>query len=456
MAKTIEQIQEEVQQIKNETVAKQNTATRVGGALEDMVEKMEADSIEVEGKFNNLGTKVGELPKSADIQEYDLAFSDEDGNVPFAVVDGDIVSQKFNSANTPKLGDIEEFDLAFCDKDGNVPFAVVDGNVRTLKFDSSKIEANAVREIKEARKKAPNVYNGNRIDLTPLSYQFENVMKLNHSTGNAYQGMDIYNGIVCSAHNTGIICLYDLTNKNSTPFATINLASKQTNNHANCVNFGKDKAVGSDFPLLYINVGKVGVSIEYNCYVEKIVKNGDTYSCQLVQTITLDTSGWESAGYTKIFGVPSYMLDKERGHLWVLGAIKRTIYAVTPNPKENKYVLTCFNVPDTSQAIVTLTADDIIKQCVYDFDAYITQGGCARDGKIYYSFGYGYSSTTAAEVEKPCQIRVYDTDTESIYARIDFSSVSSVEPEDLAIYEGKLYMQVNNSTMTLKSFDFSI
>ena len=63
MAKTIEQIQEEVQQIKNETVAKQNTATRVGGALEDMVEKMEADSIEVEGKFNNLGSKVSEFEK---------------------------------------------------------------------------------------------------------------------------------------------------------------------------------------------------------------------------------------------------------------------------------------------------------------------------------------------------------------------------------------------------------
>lgn len=62
MAKTIEQIQKEVQQIKNETVAKQNTATRVGGALEDMVEKMEdmvekmeADSISVEGKLTNLG-----------------------------------------------------------------------------------------------------------------------------------------------------------------------------------------------------------------------------------------------------------------------------------------------------------------------------------------------------------------------------------------------------------------
>lgn len=72
MAKTIEQIQEEVQQIKNETVAKQNTATRVGGALEDMVEKMEADSISVEGKLSNLGSKVGNLSRLITSEKDDL------------------------------------------------------------------------------------------------------------------------------------------------------------------------------------------------------------------------------------------------------------------------------------------------------------------------------------------------------------------------------------------------
>lgn len=83
MAKTIEQIQKEVQQIKNETVAKQNTATRVGGALEDMVEKMEADSISVEGKLSNLGSKVGEFGKVvlAENETDALYVTDGDGNV---------------------------------------------------------------------------------------------------------------------------------------------------------------------------------------------------------------------------------------------------------------------------------------------------------------------------------------------------------------------------------------
>ena len=94
MAKTIEQIQEEVQQIKNETVAKQNTATRVGGALEDMVEKMEADSIEVEGKFNNLGSKVGELiGKDSQIINIDLHSSQYEK-----------ISYFISSANTWQFG----------------------------------------------------------------------------------------------------------------------------------------------------------------------------------------------------------------------------------------------------------------------------------------------------------------------------------------------------------------
>ena len=70
-------------------------------------------------------------------------------------------------------------------------------------------------------------------------------------------------------------------------------------------------------------------------------------------------------------------------------AIKRTTEAVTGDKNTNKYVATCFEVPSLTSATVTLTASDVIKQCIFEFDAYATQGGCMRDGKIYYAFGFG-------------------------------------------------------------------
>ena len=98
MAKTIEQIQEEVQQIKNETVAKQNTATRVGGALEDIVDHVEhyisdvvdkgvaeavaaveakAQSIDkLTGDVDTLSSKVGEFKYEMRGTMVDLAKGD--------------------------------------------------------------------------------------------------------------------------------------------------------------------------------------------------------------------------------------------------------------------------------------------------------------------------------------------------------------------------------------------
>lgn len=151
MAKTIEQIQEEVQQIKNETVAKQNTATRVGGALEDMVEKMEADSISVEGKLTNLGSKVGELSnskadkkntptiKDAEVNS-NLDISDESGNVILRLTEGDLATKNFNSKDTPAQIECDSSaDFAISDRNGNVIIEFKKGHLRTKEFDSNRV-----------------------------------------------------------------------------------------------------------------------------------------------------------------------------------------------------------------------------------------------------------------------------------------------------------------------------
>lgn len=81
--KTIEQIREEVLRIKNETVAKANTATRVGGALEDIVDHIE-EAVEgvlddVQGIVDGVQSSLSSEVSRAQAKEAELQEAVEDG-----------------------------------------------------------------------------------------------------------------------------------------------------------------------------------------------------------------------------------------------------------------------------------------------------------------------------------------------------------------------------------------
>lgn len=82
-------------------------------------------------------------------------------------------------------------------------------------------------------------------------------------------------------------------------------------------------------------------------------------------------------------------------------------------------------------------ADDILDQVIFPYETCFTQAGAVKDGKIYYCFGVGDDST------RPSRIRVFDTNTKTIFAGYNLEKEIPIEPEDVFIKDGYIYMDTN-------------
>lgn len=254
------------------------------------------------------------------------------------------------------------------------------------------------------------------------------------------QGLEMWDDYIFSLMDKGYCNVYSFSNRDSLPLAKFKLASFGKDNHANNASFGLETKPGASFPLLYVTNGKVGSDIEWTCFVESITKKGDKFTSEIAQTIILDGSDWKEHGYVSIFGAPSWMVDRERGFLWVFSAQKRTILKVTKNASENKYIATKFRIPLLSEGEeVAFSGKDILDQIIFPFDVWATQAGCVHDGKIYYCFGFGnkYEVTTS-------RIRVYDTDKKVISKRYELENEIPQELEDLVVKDGWMYVNTNS------------
>lgn len=261
--------------------------------------------------------------------------------------------------------------------------------------------------------------------------------------GRAQQGLEIRDGYIFSCEDGGHVNIYDFRKASPDPIAGFDLESSRPDNHVNNVEFGLETAPGGSFPLLYISNGKVGSEIEWTCFVESITKKGRKWSSKIVQTIVLDgCSGWHDAGYTEIFGAPSWLIDRERGFMWVFSATQRTTPKITRNNWENLYVATKFRIPTLSEGSeVRLTVDDILGQVVFPYEVGFTQAGCVRDGKIWYCYGVGDRSA-----DRPARMRVYDTDSKTITARYNLEDIVLQEPEDIVVMDDCVYLNANTNS----------
>lgn len=274
--------------------------------------------------------------------------------------------------------------------------------------------------------------------------------------GRAQQGLEFYKDYIFSCEDAGHVNIYsfkqakDSKGKALMPIAGFELASSDPENHVNNVDFGLETKKGASFPLLYITNGKVGSELEWLCFVESITKKGKKYTSEIAQTIKLDSTNWKKKGYVPIFGAPSWMVDRERGYLWVFGARKRTITKVTKNAYENQYVATKFRIPKLSEGEkVTLGVNDILDQVVFPYEVWFTQAGCMRDGKIYFCYGVGKDDDT-----RPSCVRIYDTDRRALTARYNVRNQVIFEPEDIVVQDGAIY--VNTNTNAKKSKDLPV
>ncbi len=259
--------------------------------------------------------------------------------------------------------------------------------------------------------------------------------------GRAQQGLEIWDDFIFSCEDGGHVNVYDFRSASPLPVAGFDLASSRPDNHVNNVCFGTETAEGGSFPLLYITNGKVGSDIEWTCFVESITRKGRRFSSRIVQAIVLDGAGWEDRGFVGIFGAPSWLVDRERGQLWVFSARKRTVKAVTAHSWENQYVATRFRLPCLSEgAEVHLGAADILDQAVFPFESWFTQAGCMHDGRIYFCFGIGRH-----DPDRPSRIRIFDTDTRTIAARYEMQEMILQEPEDIVVRDGWMYVNANTN-----------
>ena len=257
--------------------------------------------------------------------------------------------------------------------------------------------------------------------------------------GRAQQGLEMWDDYIFSCEDGGHVNIYDFKSADPKPVAGFELASSHPDNHVNNVCFGVETKRGASFPLLYITNGKVGSELEWLCFVESITRRGKRFSSEIAQTIELDGSKWVEKGYVPIFGAPSWLVDRERGFIWIFSARKRTVAKVTKHAWENQYVATKFRIPSLSEgAKVRLDENDILDQVVFPYEVWFTQAGCMHDGKIYFCFGVGKQDDN-----RPSCIRVYDTDRRTITARYNVQEQVIYEPEDIVVKDGVMYVNTN-------------
>ena len=277
-------------------------------------------------------------------------------------------------------------------------------------------------------------------ELPPFEQPEVSIFLGKEGRGRAQQGMALWGRYLFLCEDGGHVNIYDFRKADPKPIGGFELASSAKDNHANNAEFGVERKKGASFPLLYISIGKVGCDLEWTCFVESVTRKGDEWRTELAQTIILDRcEGWQEAGYTPIFGSPSWMIDRKRGFMWAFSAIRRTTPQVTPDPSENLYVATKFRIPKLSEGpVVHFGVKDILGQVTFTSDIGFTQAGCMHDGLIYYCFGVGNR-----DVNRPAGLRIYDTDSGRIHARYDLFDLVLQEPEDVFLKGRWIYMNAN-------------
>jgi len=272
------------------------------------------------------------------------------------------------------------------------------------------------------------------------------VRQFPRNPGHSIQGMCITpGGYLIQAYNFGQCRIFDLNSENDTPIAEFPLASAGKGNHANAVSMSDTHYRRNELPLIYVTGGQPSDGV-MECHVENILKTDTGYQAERIQRISLSAEfAWDMKpeskyrsddGFYKIWGAPTFIVDSQEQCLYIFSAIYRTTKPYAQFKAENRYIVTKLRLPDVSEGDVTLTRHDVIDQIVYDFDVFITQSGCVRESKIYYTFGFGRDQASL----ESSQLRVYDLRTRAISRGIDLTEEIPEELESCAFYKDKLYV----------------
>lgn len=265
------------------------------------------------------------------------------------------------------------------------------------------------------------------------------------------QGMGIWDDKAFVLYDTGVCAVYDFIQREASPLDVFRLGSYNAGNptrdylnHANDCMFSKIHLHGNPIPLLYVTIG-TGIGMDddgyfYRCAVENIQFDGEHYRSETVQTISYVPQGIEQTSFQQpCWGCPAWLIDPDKGFLYIFSAKYRTKREYIPSGEHNQYMITKFPLPDPAKGgFVRLTPGDILDQFTIASDVQFTQGGTIDAGKLYYTFGLpakGYPNT----------IMVLDLKKKKLHSVIEDldDAMNFEEIECCAIHDGKLYANTN-------------
>jgi len=235
--------------------------------------------------------------------------------------------------------------------------------------------------------------------------------------GQSEQGMDVFGDRAYLLYNTGICRIFDLlSEKIDSEFP---LASASKTNHANCASFGKEFYEGNNVPVLYVSE----CSSPYRCFVENI-RNSKP---QIVQTLFAFENERPKL-------VHDWIVDKRGGFLYTFtrlgvgnsdGTVLHSIYK--------------YRLPKLSEGEkVILSEKDVLDRFDISFMS-MGQGGLVKGRYMYLPVGLSHESDGKRPDAKRAII-IVDLKKQKIKRFVDISNDILDEPEDVAIYNGRLLL----------------
>lgn len=258
---------------------------------------------------------------------------------------------------------------------------------------------------------------------------------------NGTQGLAIYGNYAFrlnTGDNTGSVkgslTIYDISDlSNIHKMISLTLPSGTYANHCNSCQFAPNREQGYDFPLLYVSGNYAST-----CFVYRVTLK----SVNLVQIIYWDTD----KDAPELHGMHPNIQIGDDGFLWAVS----DNYAIDlPNSGKLDYIYK-FDLPPVAVVgqTISLSKSKIIesfsvqRQEHYSLDK-TWQGLKIYDGKIYFLRGSNNAFTSGIEV--------IDIKSKKLVSVIPLK-ITSEEPEDLEIYNNRLFIAYHSNNFVLLDF----
>ena len=277
----------------------------------------------------------------------------------------------------------------------------------------------------------PYPYYGQKINLDEYNFKAEQIGNIGFSNYTPQSlciyGDELFHMYTGGDYTRGYFGVYNLQTK--TLSGVFEMDSDTPYIHCNSACFGNKQNASDAYPLMYVNSymdNAVGKGV---CFVEKIIKDGNTYTTEQVQKIRIDFADQEI--WTGETVNPSTLAAGN----WIVDTVgNRLIAYTTQGFDRTRFFL--FELPDLTESEVVLSQSDILDY----FDvAYIAniQDACLHNGMIYLNAGINWG-----DYDRILRLYVINLSGRSIVSEIHLEQIPLLndEPEGVDYYDGSLIM----------------